>query len=102
MFFKKSRSKSHLGRSWGDLGAVLGRSWAVLGPSWGGLGPSWQRLGTVLEAPRGQDRFLRCPQDRDVRAGEGRTYNTGGVPPPRKLVNKFTSELVNKFTSEYS
>ena len=45
VFLTKSRSKSHLGRSWGDLGAVLGRSWAVLGPSWVRLEPFWDRLG---------------------------------------------------------
>ena len=55
-----------------------------LGAVWGGLGRS---------------------ERRDVRAAygqrTGRGYNTGGGSPPRKLVNKFTSELVNEFTSEY-
>ena len=69
------------------LGGVLGRLGTALGPSWDVLG----RSGAVLDAPSGVTYGQRT----------GDRYNTGGVPP-RKLVNKFTSELVNEFTSEYT
>ena len=56
--------------------------------SWDRLGA--RRLGAVLGAPSGMTHG-RCT---------GTRYNTGGGDPPRKVVNKFTSELVNEFTSE--
>ena len=68
------------------LGGVLGRLGTALGPSWDVLG----RSGAVLDAPSGVTYGRRT----------GSRYNTGGGTPPRKLVNKFTSELVNEFTSE--
>ena len=61
-----------------------------LGSSWDRLGALLGRLGAVLGAPSGVTYGQRS----------GSRYNTGGGGPPRKLVNKFTSELVNEFTSE--
>ena len=73
------------------LGGVLGRLGTALGSSWDVLG----RSGAVLDAPSGVTYGQRMGS---VRAGG---TIPGGCPPPRKLVNKFTSELVNEFTSEY-
>ena len=71
------------------LGGVLGRLGTALGPSWDVLG----RSGAVLDAPFGVTYGQRT----------GSVRAAGTIPggsPPRKLVNKFTSELVNEFTSE--